>query len=98
MKRSVQQVSIDLVGTEGRILVNDQRADLIRHTEHGQATTPIMPAGTVGGMQAALLDLLHALETGKTPQSPPREARKTVAEIESLLASQAAGNAKIAIA
>lgn len=98
MKRAAGQISVDLVGSEGRILANDQRAELVRQTERGLATTPIVPAGTIGGMQAALADLLTALETGQAPLCPPREARKTVALIEAILASQAAGNAKVPVA
>jgi UDP-N-acetylglucosamine 3-dehydrogenase len=98
MKHSVQQISVDLIGAEGRILVNDQRAQLVLQTERGLSTIPITAAGTIGGMQAALVDLLNALETGETPQSPPRDAHHVVALIEGILASQAAGNAKVALA
>jgi predicted dehydrogenase len=97
MKKPVAQLTTDLIGTTGRITVTDQFATLIQQTERGLSTTPIIPSGTVFGMHAALVDLLDALETGRTPQSPPREARKTVALIEAILASQAAGNARIDI-
>ena len=97
MKRSVQQVSVDLVGSTGRILVNESSATLVEQTERGLSSTPINGSGSVVGIQAALLDLLNALQTGRETQSPPREARKTVALIEAILASQAAGNAKVAV-
>ena len=96
MKRTAPQLRADLVGSTGRIIVTDQSATLIEQTERGLSTTPIVPSGTRAGMQAAIEDLIDALETGKTPQNPPREARKTVALIEAVLESQAAGNARIA--
>jgi predicted dehydrogenase len=96
MKRTAPQLGADLIGATGRIIVTDQAATLIEQTERGLSTTPILPSGTLGGMQAALVDLIAGLETGRPTQNPPREARKTVALIEAVLASQAAGNARIA--
>ena len=95
MKATVQQISVDLVGSTGRILANDQGASLITQTERELSTTPIVPQGTVGGMQAALMNLLAAMEKEQELESPPREARKTVALIEGILASQAAGNCRV---
>jgi predicted dehydrogenase len=97
MKSSTQQVSVDLFGAAGRIHANDQGAVILRQTELGLSTTPIVPKGTVQGMQAGILDLLAAIETGREPQSPPREARKTVALIEAILASQASGNTRVPV-
>ncbi len=97
MKSSTQQVSVDLFGSDGRIHGNDQGAVIVRQTPQGLSTTPIVPKGSVEGMQAGLLDLITAMETGCPVQSPPREARKTVALIEAILASQAAGNARVAV-
>jgi predicted dehydrogenase len=97
MKRTTQQINVDLFGSEGRIHVDDQSASLITVSERGVSTTPIVPKVSMLGIQAAMADLLFALETGLEPQSPPREARKTVALIEGILASQAAGNARVEI-
>lgn len=97
MKQSTQQINVDLMGADGRIHVDDQAAALLAQTDQGLSTTPILAKGSMQGMQAAIVDLLTALETGRAPQSPPREARKTVALIEGILASQAAGNARIAV-
>ena len=97
MKATVQQISVDLVGSTGRILANDQGASLITQSERGLTTTPIVPQGTVGGMQAALMNLIAAMEGRQELMSPPREARKTVALIEGILASQAAGNCRVAV-
>lgn len=95
MKTGAQQLSIDLIGADGRIHANDQGASVISRTELGLSTTPITPQGTRHGMQAALLDLVRAIETGMSPACPPREARKTVALIEGILASQASDNARV---
>lgn len=97
MKSSTQQVSVDLFGSEACIHANDAGAVLLRQTEHGLATIPITSKGSRQGMQAGILDLLTALETGGAVQSPPREARKTVALIEAILASQAGGNVRVAV-
>lgn len=97
MKRSVPEISVNLIGERGRIHVNDQSATLHLPSDAGFISRPIVPKGTLGGMQAAIVDLLTALETGGRPQCPPEEARKTVALIEAVLASQAAGNARVAV-
>jgi predicted dehydrogenase len=98
MKRAVQEITVELVGTTGRIHANDRGATLFAPTEGGVSATPIASQGTVQGMQAALLDLMRAIETGAPVQSPPREARKTVAVIEAILRSQAAGNRRVEVA
>lgn len=97
MKAGAPQISIDLIGSEGRIHLDDQAGVVIAPTDRGPSTTPILPASTRQGMQAAFADLIHAMETGEATQSPPREARKTVALIEGVLASQAAGNCRVEI-
>lgn len=97
MKAGAPQMDVQLIGAAGRVQVNDQGATLIAQTQHGLSTTPIVPRGTLSGMQAAIMDLIRAMETGECPQSPPHEARKTVALIEGILASQLAGNARIAL-
>ncbi|MDQ3657319.1 MAG: Gfo/Idh/MocA family oxidoreductase [Chloroflexota bacterium] len=97
MKSSTPQVSVDLFGSDARIHANDGSAVILRQTEDGLATIPIVPKGSMQGMQAGIVDLLTAIETGREVQSPPREARKTVALIEAILASQAAGNVRVAV-
>ena len=43
MKSATQQINVDLRGSTGRILVDDQSASLIVVTDHGISTTPIIP-------------------------------------------------------
>ncbi|CAN5857663.1 Gfo/Idh/MocA family oxidoreductase [soil metagenome] len=97
MKRGVPMLSIELIGTTARVFANDQQAILYNQTEGSTASIPIVPRGTIAGMQAAVLDLINALETGEAPQCPPSEARKAVAIIEGILSSQANGNARMEI-
>jgi predicted dehydrogenase len=97
MKRAFPMLSVELVGTDGKMIVTDQGGMLYRQTDSGVAATPIVPRGTVAGNQAAILDLLTALETGTEPQLLPREARKTVAIIEGILESQASGNGRVSL-
>lgn len=95
-KSVTRQVNVDLYGSGGRIHTNDQLGS-IQTIEGGLGTTPIVPRASIGGMQAALEDLLTGIETGREVQSPPREARKTIAVIEAILASQAAGNVRVPV-
>ncbi len=96
-KSSTPQVNVDLFGADARIHVSDGGAALIRQEAAGLSTTPLAPRGTRQSFQAAIEDLLGALANGSEVQSPPREARKTVALIEAILASQAAGNGRVAV-
>ncbi len=97
MKTAVSILEVELIGSRGYITVGDSQAWVREPTEHGVATTPILPSYTMSGMQAAVVDLIRSLENGTEPQSPPREARKAVAIIEGILESQANGNNRIDI-
>lgn len=97
MKTAAPILEIELIGSAGTIFVDDQQARLETWTENGVATSPIIPNGTMGGMQAAVADLLTALENGTPTQSPPREARKAVAIIDGILQSQANGNNRVEV-
>ena len=98
MKSAAQILSVDLIGSDGKITANDQTATLLRTTPDGLSSVAITPRGTMQGIQAAIVDLLTGLETGREVQCPPQEARKTVALIEGILASQAAGNIRVPVA
>lgn len=97
MKAAAPILEIELIGSKGTIFVDDHRARVEAWTERGIVTSPIVPDGTMSGMQAAVADLLNALESGTPTQSPPREARKAVAIIEGILQSQANGNSRAEI-
>ena len=87
-------VYVSIFGTAGRIQIDDRYATI--WLPDG-TTRPIVSQGRIQGFQAGLVDLVHGLETGDPVQSPPREARKTVALIEAILASQAGGNARVPV-
>jgi predicted dehydrogenase len=97
MKSAVPILEVDLIGSKGIITVGDSQAWLREASEDGVVTSPILPSYSMGGMQAAVVDLIASLESGSEPQSPPREARKAVAIIEGILESQANGNNRIDI-
>ncbi len=97
MKQGIAEISVALIGGQGRVLVDDVAATRIAPGEGGVATQPIVPQATRAGMQAAVADLIASLETGAPPQSPPEEARKAVALALAILESQARGNAKVAV-
>lgn len=97
MKSAVPILEVELIGSKGILTVDDSQAWLRELTENGVATTPLLPSFSRIGMEAAVVDLIDALESGKDPQSPPREARKAVAVIEGILASQANGNSRVDI-
>ena len=91
-KRGVPEVGVDLIGASGRVHVDDASAVLIRPGDDGVA---IRPQATLAGMQAAVVDLIAALETGRPTQSPPEEARKTVVLMTAILESRAQGNVPV---
>jgi predicted dehydrogenase len=97
MKDAFPEVSVDVVGATGRLHVDDTAASHVFATESGTAVQTLQPKGTLAGMQAAVIDLITAVETGRPTQSPPDEARKTVAITMAILESQAQGNARVAV-
>lgn len=97
MKSAVPILEVELIGSKGIISVDDTQASIRELTSAGVTSRPIVPSFSHVGMQAAVVDLLDALEHGTEPQSPPREARKAVAVIEGILESQANGNVRVEI-
>lgn len=96
-KRGVPEVSVDLIGADGRIHVDDVAAVQIVPAGESAAQQLLVPRATRAGMQAAVADLIAALEAGTAPQCPPEEARKAVALTAAILESQARGNARVAV-
>lgn len=97
MKRGMPEVRVALIGSSGQIQVDDIGAVRTVPAAGGAISQPIVPRATRAGMQAALADLLLALETGLPTQSPPEEARKAVALALAILESQARGNANVTV-
>jgi predicted dehydrogenase len=96
------EMLVVLVGPEGRIVVDlegirvhgMQNTD-VRTTAGVPSVRPVTPRWTVAGFQAAWLDLLQAMDTGRPVQSPPQSARQTVALTEAILLSQHRGNSLV---
>jgi predicted dehydrogenase len=92
MKHALEEMYVQVIGETGRVEIAETGATLVLKTDAGQVLQPIRPSYSRGGMQAAVADLIHAVETGEPTQSPPEEARKAVALTAAILESQAGGN------
>ncbi len=96
------EIQVTLLGPKGRIVMDLQGMRLItvapsdvRVRAGAVSIEMIEPKYTVTGMQAAVLDLIAAIETGRETQSPPEAARQTVAITDAILLSQARGNVPV---
>ena len=107
MKNTQPDTIINLRASKGRIMVDEFGSEL-RSIAGGGTMMPsgaptrqtelLAPAHSVSGMQAAVLDLLAGLETGRPTASPVEHARRTTAIIEAVLESQARGNVRVPVA
>ena len=95
----------DLIGARGRLSLDAEGFRLITFESENLRSKPpvtrierISPNWTVSGIQAALLDLIAAMETGRPTASSPETARRTVAITQAILESQARGNVPVRVA
>jgi predicted dehydrogenase len=105
MKDSAPELRVDLIGGRGRMSLDKEGFRLITAETDDARLRPavtrvehISPNWTVSGIQAALLDLIAAMESGRTTASTVESARKTVAITQAILESQARGNARVQVA
>jgi hypothetical protein len=105
MKETLSELRVDLIGTRGRLTIDGEGFRRVTFETDDVRTRPpvarverMSPHWTVSGMQAALLDLIGAVETGRATASPPASARRTVAITQAILESQAGGNVPVRIA
>jgi predicted dehydrogenase len=98
-------VLMHLIGPEGRLTIDLEGMRIMSvanedvRTKAGVATIqPVTPHWTVAGFQAAWLDLIRALETGREVESPAESARRTVALTQAILLSQQRGNVRVHLA
>lgn len=96
---------VHLVGPDGRIVIDLEGIRIIsveNEDVRRKAGVPrverVTPRWTVAGMQAGLLDLINALDTGAPTASPPESARHAVAITQAILHSQARGNVTVRLA
>jgi predicted dehydrogenase len=90
--------SFDLLGTEGRIFINDTEARLwtVDSSSKALVERPLRAGSQMKtGILAAIEELINWIENGERGVSPGREARKTLEIILGMLASQARGNVRV---
>src|SRR3989442_11836914 len=101
MKPTVRVPAITLRGATGGMVVDEQSLTLTASELIGQGTqaavsTPrterIVPAWTVAGMQAAILDIIEGLESGRRTAGPAEAAWRSATILDAVLRSQADGN------
>ena len=105
-KRSSADVVVNISCLEGRIVIDAMGARVIE-TRRGNDGTPdsvsrpavsaLSPKFTISGMRAGVEDLIDAHRQGSEPSGSARSARTTVAVIDAVLRSHAAGNGKVAL-
>ena len=98
MKDTWANMHVEVVGSEGRITVNDNSGHISSTGERGVVTRQIVPQFTVVGIEAALRDLISSHANGTEPACTVYDARKPVAMIDGVLRSQAEGNRRVEIA
>jgi len=105
MKDTAPEVRVDLIGPRGRLSIDAEGFRLVTFESEDLRSKPpvtrierLSPRWTVSGIQAALLDLIAAMETGRPTASSPATARRTVAITQAILESQASGNTPVRVA
>jgi predicted dehydrogenase len=104
MKSSVDEVRIDLIGSDGRVTVDMEglRLVIVSRPQPGAPrevrVQRVVAGWTTMGIEAALRDLIESHEQGRSSSSPPESARHTVALTEAILRSQAAGHVPVHVA
>jgi predicted dehydrogenase len=105
MKTGTSDIVVDVVGATARIAIDPEGLRLVQvpredwrvppaDGDRGIRVRTLEPRFRVVGMEAALRELLHAVETGAATTSPATSARTTVAVIQAALASAAAAGAR----
>jgi predicted dehydrogenase len=104
MKDTVPEVNVDLIGPRGRLSIDAEGFRLVTFESDDLRSRPavprierISPKWTVSGIQAALLDLIAAIETGRPMASSAETARRTVAISRAILESQSRGNVPVRV-
>jgi len=104
MKDSAPDLRVDLIGVRGRLTIDKEGFRLVTSETDDARLRPsvtrvehISPNWTVSGIQAAVLDLIAAMETGRETASPAASARNTVAITQAILESQAGGNVRVQV-
>ena len=97
-KRTAAGVALHAFAEKGQLRVDDVSAEVITPSEgSGSLSRRTVPAPVTQNAEipAYIADLIDAVETGREPISPPREALKALTIILGMLQSQAAGSIPI---
>jgi predicted dehydrogenase len=104
MKDTVPEVRVDLIGARGRLSLDAEGLRLVTFQSEDLRSRPpvirterVSANWTVSGIQAALLDLIAAMETGRQPASTAETARRTVAITQAILESHAQGHVPVRV-
>lgn len=96
---AVTELALHLTGSEARIVIDlmgirlvSVKNENVRVALGVPTVQPITPKWSMAGMQAAIVDLMTAMDEGRDPASPPESARATMAITQAILLSQARGN------
>ncbi len=107
LKSSLPDVSVQVLCRDGRISIDglgarvtsvSRTSDGTPASVSGPAIHPLRPRFTSSGMKAGLADLIDSFRRGEEPSGSAQSARRTVAVIDAILRSHAAGNAKVPVA
>lgn len=97
-KRTTTTIALEVFAEKGVLRVDDVSAQVFAASGEGRflsGRTVPAPLTQTADIPALITDLIGAMEQGRQPLAPPREARKALAIILGLLQSQAAGHASI---
>lgn len=106
LKAAVPDVVIQAVCRDGRITIDTLGGRTVSVPRTGDGTPgavsgPVIqalkPRFSRWGMQAAIADLIDAHRRGTEPSSSARSARRTVAVIDAILRSHAAGSSRVEV-
>ncbi len=91
-KATASQFSLDVVCEEGRLVIDDRSATLIREGAEEPIEPPSWP---VVGIPAGAQEIVRLLDGGCEPSSPGEDAHHVVQVTMGFLASQQRGNARV---
>jgi predicted dehydrogenase len=97
-KTDLRDMTFTVVGATGKIGIGPDGLTVTSAGENGAMRVEhVTPRGSVSGIEAALRELVDAVRSGSPVSSSAIEARKTVAILDAVLRSHAAGNVRVTV-